>query len=83
MGVLKSAWHKSSYSNDTGGACVEVAVRWHKSSYSGGNAGACVEVAETADAVLVRDTQHRHLGHLDFAPEAWAAFLANVKSGRL
>ena len=63
MGVLTSAWRKSSYSNDTGGNCVEV--------------------AETPDSVLLRDTQHRELGHLDFTPETWAVFLANVKSGRL
>lgn len=57
-------------------------VEFRKSSYSA-NGVNCVEVAETPDAVLVRDTQHRELGHLDFAPEAWAVFLANVKSGRL
>ena len=56
---------------------------WHKSSYSGGNAGACVEVAETPAAVLVRDTQHRHLGHLDFTPSEWVAFLADLRAGRL
>jgi hypothetical protein len=45
----------------------------HKSSYSGGS-GSCVEVAE-GRAVLVRDTQNRELGHIDYTPEAWAAFL--------
>jgi hypothetical protein len=55
---------------------------WRKSSYSG-NAGNCVEVAETPSAVLVRDTQHRHLGCLDFAPSEWVAFLADLRAGRL
>ncbi|WP_084012916.1 DUF397 domain-containing protein, partial [Thermobifida halotolerans] len=40
---------------------------WRKSSYSVGESN-CVEVAETPSAVLVRDTQHRDLGHLGFAP---------------
>ncbi|MEY9211949.1 DUF397 domain-containing protein [Thermobifida halotolerans] len=56
---------------------------WHKSSYSNESGGACVEVAETPEAVLVRDTQHRDLGHLGFAPKAWAEFLTVLKAGRL
>ena len=56
---------------------------WHKSSYSNSTGGECVEVAETPRAVLVRDTQHRELRHLDFTPGAWAAFLAEAKAGRL
>jgi len=58
-------------------------ANWHKSSYSNASGGECVEVAETPDAVLVRDTQHRELGHLDFTPKAWAAFLADLKAERL
>lgn len=51
---------------------------WHKSSYSG-NQGACVEVSEgEGERVLVRDTQNRDLGHLDFAPEAWSALLSTL-----
>ncbi|RCV55972.1 DUF397 domain-containing protein [Marinitenerispora sediminis] len=56
---------------------------WHKSSYSGGNAGACVEVAETNRDVYVRDTQHRHHGHLAFPSTEWAAFLRDLKLGHL
>lgn len=58
-------------------------LSWHKSSHSNPSGGHCVEVAETPRAVLVRDTQHRELGHLDFTPGAWAAFLAEAKAGRL
>jgi hypothetical protein len=76
-------WRKSSYSNDTGGECVEVAETWRKSSYSGATHQNCLEVAETPRSVLVRDTQHRELGHLGFEVPAWAAFLADVKDGRM
>ncbi|RCV56665.1 DUF397 domain-containing protein [Marinitenerispora sediminis] len=51
---------------------------WHKSSYSAVE-GSCVEVAE-GPAVLVRDTQHRHLGHLTFSPDAWTALLHELKT---
>lgn len=56
-----------------------LSLRWHKSSYSSGNGGNCVETAETPQTVLVRDTQHRTLGHLDFPTAQWAAFLSTVK----
>ncbi|RLL68312.1 DUF397 domain-containing protein [Streptomyces sp. Z26] len=39
------AWFKSSYSNEEGGDCVEVAYSWHTSSYSNEEGGECVEVA--------------------------------------
>ncbi|MEE2036205.1 DUF397 domain-containing protein [Nocardiopsis sp. CT-R113] len=51
---------------------------WHKSTYSGA-AGSCVEVAE-GESVLVRDTENRPLGHIDYTPEAWAAFLGSTTS---
>ena len=51
---------------------------WHKSSFSG-EAGSCVEVAE-GESVLVRDTENRPLGHIDYTPEAWAAFLCSTTS---
>ncbi|MFI6687422.1 DUF397 domain-containing protein [Streptomyces sp. NPDC050485] len=38
-------WFKSSYSSDSGGNCVEVALTWRKSSYSNASGGECVEVA--------------------------------------
>ncbi len=53
---------------------------WHTSSYSGAE-GRCVEVAE-GQAVLVRDTQNRELGHIDYTPEAWASFLRGVATHR-
>ncbi|WP_143678544.1 DUF397 domain-containing protein, partial [Streptomyces rhizosphaericus] len=40
-------WFKSSYSDSSGGECIEVAYDWHKSSYSDNTGGQCVEVATT------------------------------------
>nr|WP_239146561.1 DUF397 domain-containing protein [Streptomyces sp. SID10815] len=46
-------WHKSSYSSDQGGECVECAtlgdLAWHKASYSGDQNGDCVECATLGD----------------------------------
>ncbi|GAU68906.1 Syd protein [Streptomyces sp. NBRC 110611] len=45
-------WRKSSYSNQDGGACVEVAddcladATWRKSSYSNPDGGECIEVSD-------------------------------------
>ncbi|MDE3725119.1 DUF397 domain-containing protein [Nocardiopsis sp. N85] len=50
---------------------------WHKSSYSAAQ-GSCVEVAE-GRSVLVRDTQNRPLGHIDYSARAWASFVRGVK----
>jgi hypothetical protein len=38
-------WRKSSYSEDNGGNCVELAPLWRKSSHSEDNGGQCVELA--------------------------------------
>ena len=56
-------------------------LNWHKSSYSGNHGGNCVEVAETAKAVHVRDTQHRHLGALSFSSGEFSAFVSDLKAG--
>lgn len=50
-------WFKSSYSNASGGSCVEIAFDWHKSSYSNPSGGECVEVATCPHAVHVRDSK--------------------------
>ncbi|MEU6314681.1 DUF397 domain-containing protein [Streptomyces sp. NPDC047014] len=36
-------WHKSSYSDASGGDCLEMAT-WHKSSYSDASGGSCLEM---------------------------------------
>jgi hypothetical protein len=47
---------------------------WRKSSYSGTNGGDCVEIAESADTVLVRDTQDRGGTVLAVSAAAWRTF---------
>lgn len=54
---------------------------WHKSSYSASQ-GSCVEVAE-GQAVLVRDTQSRELGHLEYPSMAWTSFLQALTAASL
>ncbi|QWF83220.1 DUF397 domain-containing protein [Amycolatopsis sp. CA-230715] len=51
---------------------------WFKSSWSPEKAN-CVEV-RLSPTVGVRDTKDRDSGHLDLAPTAWGAFLAQLDS---
>ncbi|WP_431889262.1 DUF397 domain-containing protein [Nocardiopsis alba] len=53
---------------------------WRKSSYSGGNGGNCVEACSTEKGAAVRDTQNRHLGHLEAPQSEWSAFLGVVRA---
>ncbi|MEE2053853.1 DUF397 domain-containing protein [Nocardiopsis tropica] len=53
---------------------------FRKSSYSTPQSQNCVEVADVPGASLVRDTQNRHLGHVEYPADAWAAFLAVATS---
>ncbi|MDQ0934182.1 DUF397 domain-containing protein [Streptomyces turgidiscabies] len=76
-------WHKSSYSSDTGGDCVECAplgtAAWRKSSYSGDTGGQCVEIAppHPPHPPLRRPRlQGPDLGALTLTPEAFAAFVS-------
>lgn len=83
-------WRKSSYSNTSGGDCIEVSddllrtADWRKSSYSNPDGGQCVEVAASAPAqgtVPVRDSKDTARTPLLFAATAWAAFVDGVKRG--
>lgn len=57
---------------------------WRKSSYSGNNGGNCIEIADgLVDLVPVRDSKDPHGPALLFRAEAWAAFVADVKAGRI
>lgn len=63
---LYTGWHKSSYSNSTGG-CVEVGAAAEKSA---------------AYAVGVRDTRQFGRGPVvEFTAEAWRAFLSDIRAG--
>jgi len=52
---------------------------WRKSTYSDATGGQCVEVADTASAVLVRDSTDRDGGTLTFTARAWQAFAVSMK----
>lgn len=74
-------WHKSTYSDASGGNCLEMAT-WRKSTYSGGDGGNCLEVADgLAGIVPVRDSKSPELTGIVFPASAWSAFVANLKSG--
>ncbi|MEU8095251.1 DUF397 domain-containing protein [Streptomyces rubiginosohelvolus] len=68
-------WFKSSYSNASGGECIEVAFDWRTSSYSSGSGGDCVEVAACPHSVHVRDSKVSDGPVFAVAPDAWSAFV--------
>ncbi|MEU6703344.1 DUF397 domain-containing protein [Streptomyces wuyuanensis] len=71
-------WFKSSYSNNEGGECVEVAYAWRTSSYSDNEGGCCVEVAACPHTVHVRDSKVPDGPMLSVAPASWVAFVATA-----
>ncbi|MFD7609620.1 DUF397 domain-containing protein [Streptomyces sp. NPDC059828] len=85
--LTHAAWRKSSYSSDTGGACVECAplgaAAWQKSSYSGDTGGACVEIAAQPCRVAVRDSKDPELPAFAVTPTAFAAFVTAAAEGAL
>lgn len=86
---LSSAhWRKSSYSNASGGDCVEVAehfpgaARWRKSTHSNGDGGNCVEVADGLPGVIpVRDSKATDGPTLTIPATAWAPFVTALTEG--
>ncbi|MFF8786984.1 DUF397 domain-containing protein [Streptomyces sp. NPDC015125] len=85
-----ASWRKSSYSDDKGGDCIEVAhdfpgaASWRKSSYSDGNGGSCVEVSDDRPGIVpVRDSKTPHGPALVFPATGWTAFVDAVKAGHL
>ncbi|MFG2330086.1 DUF397 domain-containing protein [Streptomyces sp. NPDC048604] len=68
-------WFKSSYSDDSGGNCVEVAFDWRNSSYSDSSGGSCVEVATCPHSVHLRDSKVPHGPTFAVASDAWSAFV--------
>ncbi|MFB7089490.1 DUF397 domain-containing protein [Streptomyces sp. NPDC056296] len=80
------SWRKSSYSNTSGGDCVEVsddllrAADWRRSSYSNASGGECVEVAPNLPSLVpVRDSKDPSRGALLFTAPAWDAFVGGVR----
>ncbi|MCA1219065.1 DUF397 domain-containing protein [Streptomyces sp. 8L] len=74
-------WFKSSYSNTSGGNCVEVALAWRKSTYSSSGGGNCVEIATCPDRVHVRDSKLKGQGQLAVPARSWADFVAFARRG--
>ncbi|MFK0217300.1 DUF397 domain-containing protein [Streptomyces vinaceus] len=71
-------WHKSSYSDASGGNCLEMAT-WRKSTHSDGTGGDCVEVCDAhPDLVPVRDSKVPDGPHLTFNGPAWTAFITSL-----
>lgn len=53
---------------------------WTKSSYSGGN-GACVEVkSPVLRQIAVRDSKAPQGPSIGFTPDAWTAFVTEVRT---
>ncbi|MFB6780939.1 DUF397 domain-containing protein [Streptomyces sp. NPDC056352] len=73
-------WFKSSYSNNEGGECIEVAYDWRKSSYSTDEGGACVEVATCPHTVHVRDSKVIDGPAFAVTAAAWSAFVAGART---
>ncbi|MEV3991135.1 DUF397 domain-containing protein [Streptomyces sp. NPDC049837] len=78
-------WRKSSFSDDNGGECVEVAydfpgaAPWRKSSYSDGDGGNCLEVRDDFPGVVpVRDSKNPAGPVLLVTAPAWRAFIEGV-----
>ena len=90
-------WVKSSYSDNEGGECVEVAwhrsshsdaegnncveVGWRKSSHSDNAGGNCLEVADAAAVVHIRDSKAPEGPTLTVPHKGWAAFLQYATKG--
>lgn len=73
-----ATWHKSSYSDASGGSCVEMAT-WRKSTHSGGDGGSCLEVSDGQLGVVpVRDSKQPEGPHVVFRARAWAEFVASL-----
>ncbi|MEU9009976.1 DUF397 domain-containing protein [Streptomyces sp. NPDC048479] len=84
-----AVWRKSSYSNGSGGNCVEVAeafpgaASWRKSSYSNGDGGDCVEVCDAHRGIVpVRDSKLPHGPVLTVPAPAWTSFVTSLKEVR-
>jgi uncharacterized protein DUF397 len=76
------AWFKSSYSDDQGGNCLEVANVWRRSSHSDSQGGNCIEVAPCPHTIHIRDSKLGPRSPRFAVPgAAWAAFVAYASSG--
>ncbi|MDA2812111.1 DUF397 domain-containing protein [Nocardiopsis sp. RSe5-2] len=61
-----------------------ISEQWARASYSQKGMDNCVECRSAPEpGVLMRDTRHRHLGHLEFPVAEWEGFLRPLKQREL
>jgi hypothetical protein len=87
-GMPRAAWRKSSYSNGSGGSCVEVATAWP--SHADHDKPAAHEITAIASmsrtgspAVAVRHSKDPDGPRLVFSAGEWEAFTADIRAGDL
>jgi hypothetical protein len=87
--LSNARWAKSSYSNGSGGDCVEVAydfpgaALWRKSTYSNGEGGSCIEVADGVPGIVpVRDSKVDAGPVVVVGAAAWTEFVRAVGAVR-
>jgi hypothetical protein len=68
--LSRAAWRKSSYSNGSGGSCVEVATLASPASL-------------TAQHIAVRDSKDPGGPVLTFTAHQWLQLITSIKAGRL
>ncbi|MFF4901999.1 DUF397 domain-containing protein [Streptomyces sp. NPDC001068] len=68
-------WFKSSYSDDSGGQCLETAYTWRKSSYSDSSGGQCLEISPRPRTVHIRDSKVTDGPEIAVSTASWAAFV--------
>ena len=67
--LSRARWRKSSYSNGTGGSCVEIAL--------------LTAVPGTPDEIAVRDSKDPHGPALTFTARHWRDFIAAITAHEL
>ncbi|TJZ50363.1 DUF397 domain-containing protein [Streptomyces piniterrae] len=84
LDLTRAQWIKSSYSDASGGDCIEFSrdFAWIKSSYSDGSGGQCIEIAPGLQGVVpVRDSKNPDGPALVFPAAGWSSFVTAVKGG--
>jgi len=84
--LSRAAWRKSTFSNGSGGSCVEVGTAWP--GHADNDKPAADEIAAIASlshtgnpAVAVRHSKDPDGPKLVFTAEEWEAFTAGIRAG--
>ena len=67
--LSRATWRKSSYSNGSGGSCVEIAV--------------LTPTTGNEPAIAIRDSKDQHGPALTFTARQWRDFATAIKAHRL